>query len=134
MTGILLRGRPHPQPLRAAVGADADQIEGLRAFPILGRWVVLEQHERWPVPAAELGPDLPGGLSDLGRGAGLGNHGQVAGLRSDGQPDAQASGTLPGRAGPVAPERVVGIRSPSGGRLSGDPGVRSSITDSFPAR
>jgi hypothetical protein len=33
VTRILLCGRPHAQPVRAAVGADADQVEGLRAFP-----------------------------------------------------------------------------------------------------
>jgi hypothetical protein len=59
VTGIVLGGRPHGQPVRAVAGADADQVEGLRALAGLGRGVVLEQHERGPVPAGELGPDLP---------------------------------------------------------------------------
>ena len=108
MTGILLGGRPHAQPVRAAVGADADQVEGLPAFPGLGRRVMLEQHERGPVPAGELGPDLPGRLGDRGRRAGLGDHGQVAGLTTGRQPHPEVSNTLPGGADRVPPERFVG--------------------------
>jgi hypothetical protein len=109
VTGMLLCGRPDAQPVRAAVGADADQVEGLRALPGLGRRVMLEQHERGAVPAGELGPDLPGRLGDRGRRAGLGDDGQVAGLRTGRQPDPEVSNTLPAcGAGRVAPERFVG--------------------------
>ena len=49
----------------------------------------LEEDERGPPPAGELGPDLPAGLGD-GRGrAGSGDDGQVARLRPCGQPHAQ---------------------------------------------
>ena len=106
--GILLRRRPHAQPVRAAVSADADQVQGLGALPGLGCQVMLEQHERGPVLARELGPDVPGGLGDLGCGAGLGDRGQVAGLRTCGQPHTEMSDALPGRAGPIPPERLVG--------------------------
>ena len=37
VTGILLYGESHAQLVRAAVGADADEVEGLRAVPGLGR-------------------------------------------------------------------------------------------------
>jgi hypothetical protein len=106
--GILLVGRPHGQPVRAAVGADAGQVEGLRAVPGLGCRMVLGQHERGAVPAGELGPDLPGRLGDRGRWAGLGDHGQVAGLTTGRQPHPEVSNTLPGRADRVLPERFVG--------------------------
>ena len=71
---------------------------------------MLEQHERGPVPAGKLGPDLPGRLGDQGgRRAGLGDHGQVARLRTGRQPHPEVSNTLPiGGAGRVAPERFVG--------------------------
>ena len=36
VTGIFLRRRPHAQQGRAAVGADPDQVEGLRALRVLG--------------------------------------------------------------------------------------------------
>ena len=36
MPGVVLGGRPHGQPVRAAVGADAGQVEGLRALPASG--------------------------------------------------------------------------------------------------
>jgi hypothetical protein len=42
MTGILLLGRPYAGPARAAIGADADQVEGLRPFLVLGCQVMLE--------------------------------------------------------------------------------------------
>ena len=106
--GIALCGRPHAQPVRAAVGADADQIEGLRAFLGLGRRVMLEQHERGAVPAGEFCPDLPGRLGDRGRRAGMGDHGQVARLRTRRQPHPEVSDTLPGRADRVAPKWFVG--------------------------
>ena len=48
VTGMLLGGRPHGQPVRAAVGADAGHVEGIRALPGLGCQAVLEQHERGP--------------------------------------------------------------------------------------
>jgi hypothetical protein len=48
VAGILLRGRPDAQPVRAAVGADPDQVQGLYAFAGLGCQVMLEQHERGP--------------------------------------------------------------------------------------
>jgi hypothetical protein len=70
------------------------------------------QHERGPVPAGELGPDLPGRFGDRGCRAGLGDRGQVAGFRIGRQPHPQVCGTFPGRAGPVAPERVVGDQRP----------------------
>jgi hypothetical protein len=43
--GIVLSCRPDAGPVRAAIGADADQIEGLRTLAELGRGIVLEQHE-----------------------------------------------------------------------------------------
>jgi hypothetical protein len=107
VTGILRLGRPHAQPVRAAVGADADQAEGLRAFSGLWYRVMLEQHERGPVLAGELGPDLPGRVDDRGRRASLGDRGQVAGLTTGRQPHPQMSNTLPGRAGRVPPKRFV---------------------------
>ena len=78
--------------------------------PGFGRRVMLEQHERGPVPVGELGPDPPGRLGDRGgRRAGLGDHGQVAGLRTGRQPHPEVSNTLPiGDAGRVAPEWFVG--------------------------
>jgi hypothetical protein len=45
VTGILLRGRPHAQPVGAAVGAETDQVEGLSTFTGLGCRVMLEEHE-----------------------------------------------------------------------------------------
>ena len=52
VTGIHFRGRPYAGPVRAAVGADADQIKCLRALPAFGRGVVLKQHEVRPVSRA----------------------------------------------------------------------------------
>jgi hypothetical protein len=113
VTRIILGGRPHAQPVRATVGTDSDQVEGLRALPGPGRRVMVEQHERRPVPAGELGPDLRGRLRHPGsRRAGLGDRGQVAGLRADRQPHPEVSNALPGRAGRVAPERFVGDQLP----------------------
>jgi len=66
------------------------------------------QHERRPVPGGELGPALPGSFGDRGCRAGLGDRGQVAGLRIGRQPYPQVSSTFPGRAGRVAPERFAG--------------------------
>jgi hypothetical protein len=45
--------------VRAAIGADADQIEGLHALAELGRKVVLEQHDGGPVPAASAAQMCP---------------------------------------------------------------------------
>jgi len=56
--------------VRAAISAEADQVEGLRALGELGRQVVLEQHDRRPVPAGKRGPDMPGRLGDAGARAG----------------------------------------------------------------
>ena len=59
--------------------------------------------------SGELGPDMPGRLDDRGRRAGLGDHGQVAGLRTRRQPHPEVSNTLPVRgAGRVPPKRFVG--------------------------
>ena len=70
---------------------------------------MLEQHERGPVPAGELGPDLPGRFGDRGRRAGLGDNGQVAGLATGRQPHPEVSNALPvGGADRVPPERFVG--------------------------
>jgi hypothetical protein len=81
--------------VRAAVGADADQVKGLGAFPGLRCRIVLEEHEGRPVP--------------VGRGAGCSHYRQVAGLSTCGQPQAQVSYTLPSHdAQPVVPERIVG--------------------------
>src|SRR5271165_5844708 len=63
---VVFRGRPHAGPVRAAIGAGTDQIQGLHALAELGREVMLEQHDGGPVPAGELGPDEPGGLGDGG--------------------------------------------------------------------
>lgn len=80
---------PDAGPVRAAISAEADQVEGLRALGEPGRQVVLEQHDRRPVPAGKRGPDMPCRLGDAGARAGLGDHGQVARLRAGGQPQAQ---------------------------------------------
>jgi hypothetical protein len=110
--GVLGRGRPDTQPVRAAVSADSDQVESLRAMCGLRCQVMLEQDERGPVPAGQLGPDVPGGLRGLVRGACLGDHGQVAGFRTGRQPHPEASDARRGRAGPVAPQRLVGDQLP----------------------
>ena len=90
-----LRGRPDPGPVRTAISAEADQVQGLRALGELGRQVVLEQHDRRPVPAGKPGPDMPGRLGDAGCQAGFGDHGQVARLRASGQPHAQMRNLFP---------------------------------------
>ena len=82
--------------MRAAIGAGADQIEGLHTLAGLGREVVLEQDERRPVPAGELGPDPPGGLSDGGCEAGFGDDSQVAPGNGHGSPDTQVRNAFPG--------------------------------------
>ena len=108
VTGMLLSSRPHAGPVRAAIGADADQVEGLHAFSGFGREVVFEQHDRPPVRAGELGPDVPGGLRDGGGPAGFGDDGQVARGSGHGRPDAQVRNAFPGQApSSVPPERVV---------------------------
>jgi hypothetical protein len=112
MAGVLLRGRPDAQPVRAAVRADAAQVESLRAFCGLQCQVMLEQDERGPLPAGQLGPDVPGALRGLVRGACLGDHGQVAGFRTGRQPHPEVSDALRRAAGPVAPERLVGDQFP----------------------
>jgi cbb3-type cytochrome oxidase subunit 3 len=112
MAGILLRSRPYATPVRAAVGADPDQVEGFHALAEFRGEAMLEQHERPPVPAGERVPDMPYRLSDLRRGAGLGERGQVAGLRTRSQPDTQMSNALPGQADRVPPERLVGDHLP----------------------
>jgi hypothetical protein len=86
------------RPVRAAVGTDADQVESFPAFPGLRCREVLEQDKRGPVPAGESGPDVLRRLGDPGGGAGLGDHGQVAGLRMRSEPPAEV-----GNARPVAP-------------------------------
>jgi hypothetical protein len=45
--------------MRAAISAEADQVEGLRALGELGRQVMLEQHDRRPVPAGKLSRICP---------------------------------------------------------------------------
>jgi hypothetical protein len=80
--------------------------------PSSGCKLMLEQHERGPVPAGEHAPDTSRGLGDLGRDAGFGDDGQVAGLRTCGRPHAQVSGTLPGRADRVPPEGLIGDQFP----------------------
>jgi len=121
VTGMLLRGRPDAGPAGTPVGADADQIEGLLAVPGPGSGEVLEEDERGPAPAGELGPDLPGGLGD-GRGRpGFGDDGQVARLRPCGQPHAQMGNTLAGHRGRgIAPERVVGDQLAERRQVSGE--------------
>jgi hypothetical protein len=119
--------------VQAAVGATADQVERLRAFLGLRRRVMLKQYDRGPVPAGERGPDMRGGLSDRGRGGGLGHDGQVGGLRTPGLPHAEVSNALPSRGALwVAPDGSSAIRFPIGGRLPGEAGVRASIARSFP--
>jgi hypothetical protein len=39
--------------VRAAISAEAGQVEGLRALGELGRQAVLEQHDRRPVHCAQ---------------------------------------------------------------------------------
>lgn len=56
------------QPVRTAIGADADQVEGL-PLPSLGRQMMLEQHERG-------GRNC--GRTRLKSASRLGDHGQVA--------------------------------------------------------
>ena len=72
VTGIVLWGRPHAGSVRAAIGADVDQIKALPALSALGCGEVLQQYERWPVPAGKLNSDVPGGLSDGGWETGFG--------------------------------------------------------------
>jgi hypothetical protein len=95
--------------VRAAVGADADQVEGLRAVPGLGCRVMFEQHERGPYPRASPAQICPADSGDRGRRAGLGDHGQPAGLTTGRQPHPEVSNALPvGEADRVPPERLVG--------------------------
>ena len=113
VTGMLLRGRPDPRPVRAAISAEADQVQGFRALVELRRQLVLEQHDRRPVPAGKPGPDMPGRLGDAGCRAGLGDHGQVARLRADSQPHAQMPNVFPARAcRRIPPERFIGDQFP----------------------
>lgn len=99
MVGIVLLYRPDAGPVRASIGACADQVEGLPALTGLGREIVLEQYDGGPVPAGEPGPDPPGGLTDRGCEAGLGDDGQVAGLSAGGQPHTQVRNALRGPGG-----------------------------------
>jgi hypothetical protein len=83
---------------------------------------MLEQHEPGPVPGRKPGPDVPGALGDRVGGAGFGDEGQMAGLSSGCQPDAQMRDTFPARgAQRVLPERLVG-----------DADVRASTAGYFP--
>ena len=84
---------------------------------------MLEEDERGPAPAGELGPDLPGGLGD-GRGrAGFGDDGQVARLRPCGQPHAQMGNSLTGHRGRgITPERVVSDQLAERRQVSGEGG------------
>jgi hypothetical protein len=76
---------------------------------------------------------MPSAFRDRGCGAGLGDDGQVAGLRTGGQPHAQMSDTLPGRCTQrVAPERLVGDQIPDLRQAAREAGVRTSIAASFP--
>jgi hypothetical protein len=98
MAGILLRGRPHARPGRAAVGTGADQVESFPAFSGLRCRVVLEQDKGGLLPAGERGPDALRRLGDPGGGAGPGDHGRVAGLRICGEPHAEVGNARPGGA------------------------------------
>jgi len=93
--GMLLRDRPDPGPVRAAVSACTDQIKGLDALTEFRCAMVLEQYDGTPVPASEGGPDPTGRLSDGVSEAGLGDNGQVTGLGISGQPDAQVRSAFP---------------------------------------
>jgi hypothetical protein len=99
--------------LRAAISAEADQVESLRALGEPGCQVVLEQHDRRPVPAGKLGPDMPGRFGDGGCRTRLGDHGQVARLRAGGQPYAQMRNLFRVQAcRRIPPERFVGDQVP----------------------
>ena len=93
--GMLLRDRPDPGPVRAAVSACTDQIKGLDALTEFRCAMVLEQYDGTPVPASEGGPDPAGRLSNGVSEAGLGDNGQVTGLGISGQPDAQVRSAFP---------------------------------------
>jgi hypothetical protein len=127
VTGIVLRRRPHAGPVRAAVGADADQVY------VLGCKVVLEQHEGRPVPAGEPGPDLAGGPGDGGSAASLGDGGHVPRRIGRNGPDPRVRDALPARTARwVPPGGSSATSSPSGGRSAGA-GVRACVALAFPA-
>jgi hypothetical protein len=89
MTRIFRRGRPHAGPVRAAIGADPDQIKGSpypRRPQAQGSARAARRRTR---TYGEPGPDVPGGLGDRGCQASLGDDGQVAGLETGRQPRAQ---------------------------------------------
>jgi hypothetical protein len=116
MAGIVLRGRPHPGPVRAAIGTDTDQTKRLQTLTELGRRMVLKQHKRRPVSASQVRPDPPGRFSDGGdAAAGLSDNSQVT--RSSGRsgpgaqvPDPKAVGRTASRS-PVT--RWPGFRTSS---------------------
>src|ERR1700750_1671914 len=133
VTGIVLRGRPHAGPVRAAFSADADQVEGLHALAELGCKVMLEQHEVVPLPAGQHSPDAPGGLGDGGCEASLGDDGQVAGLRTRGEPHAQVHDAfLPRSPAGYRRDGSSATSASSDGRSAGEEGV--SAVKSPPCR
>jgi hypothetical protein len=133
VTGMVLRRRPHAGPVRAAVRADADQVEGLGALLVLGCKVVLEQHQGWPVPAGEPGPDLAGRLGDQGSAAGLGDDGQVPRRLGRGGPDPKVRDALPACAARwVTPEWLIGDQLSEGRQVAGRGGRQGLHDPSLP--
>jgi hypothetical protein len=61
--GTALGCRPRAQPVRAAVGADADWSKVSAPSPAPECGVMSGQHERGSVPAGRSGPDVPHGLT-----------------------------------------------------------------------
>jgi hypothetical protein len=70
-----------------------------------------------PYVRARAVPDVLRSLGDLGGGAGLGDHGQVAGLRIRGEPPAEVGNARPGGAGRIAPERLDEPRARAAAQL-----------------
>ena len=108
VTGIVRRGRPHPGPVRATIGADPDQIKSFQVLTELWRWMMLEQHDGGPEPASQVGPGPPRRFSHRGDATSLSDNRQVTRRSSRSVPDTQVPDPFPREApGRVLPERVI---------------------------